>query len=128
MTLKLGNYLDAINMSKENLLVDAETTKGYPAFVVSRSLSYHRSCIPLLDLLNKANVLDNNMHNDFLLYTIPKGKKYAKWAKPEKFELVDHVARYFECSKHKAIEYMAFLSDEDLKKITAKFDEGGIKK
>lgn len=127
MSLKLGDYLNSINVSKVDVMDSEDVVKAYPAFVVARSLSYHRNCIHLVQMLNQMNV-DNRMHYDFLLNTIPRGKKFAPWAKPVKVEHVDDVARYYGCSKKVAMEYIELLSDEDLERIRSTFDEGGVKK
>ena len=124
----LSDYLNSINTTKQSVMIEPDDVSGYPAFVVLRSLSYHRNCIGLCQMLNEKRIQDNKMHYDFLLGTIPRGKKFAKWAKPEKFDDVDVVARYYEVSKSTAIEYLQLLPEEAVKKIRDKFDEGGAVK
>ena len=130
---KLGDYLNEINLTKKNICRgDPEATKGYPAFVVNRSLSYHQALIPLCDQLNQLRRLDNLQHFEFLLYTVPKGKRFAKWEKPQEIEDIELIARDCECSKERAREYYqlfpASKREELMVGLREKYAEGGAEK
>jgi hypothetical protein len=128
MTATLSEFMNSINVTKENLMLTPEDTKAYPAFVVARSLSYHRSCIDLVALLNDKNVSDAQMHYDFLIGTIPRGKKFAKWSKPEKFEHIELVCKHYHCSSKVAVEYLNLMSQEEIDALVKMYDTGGDEK
>lgn len=126
MSIGLPEVLNSINLDKQNLLRgNPEAARAYPAFVVARSLSYHQPLIPLLDQLNELRRLDNLSHYEFLLYTVPKAKRFAKWSKPEPVEDLEFIARMYECSTDKARQYLSLLNEDQITQIRESFDEGG---
>lgn len=134
MASELGLYLQSINQTKENLIrgsnAPAAAAKDYPAFVVNRTLSYFGDCILFVNELNVRGLsefhLTNTMQYEFLLHLIPKNKRFEKWSKPSKDDQkIKNVARFYGVSTQRAREFVSLLSEQQLKVIANKLDEGG---
>ena len=67
--MKLGDYLNAINYSKDNLLEDEAAAKGYVPFVVNRCLSYFPDTILQANEMNLLPNADKKMQFDYLRIT-----------------------------------------------------------
>lgn len=128
MKYELTEYINSITMTKKNLCRgDEEAAKAYPAFVVNRCMSYHQSLISISSVLN-THYVSNLEHYEFLLHIIPKGKRFAKWAKPKNDDSVKFVAKYYNVSMFRAREMLELLTDEQVASIKSSFDEGGMQK
>jgi len=128
MEYELSEYINSITMTKVNLCRDdEEAAKAYPAFVVNRCMSYHQSMIFLSNTLNECYV-PNLHHYEFLLYTTPVGKRFAKWAKPPKEDKVPLIARHYKVSQSRAREIIPLLTSEQLASIEEMYEEGGLVK
>lgn len=126
MKYELNDYLNSITMTKQNLCRgDDEAAKAYPAFVANRCMSYHQSLISLSNALNEHYVPNLN-HYEFLLYTIPKGKRFAKWAKPPKEDKVPLIAKHYQISQARAREIIQLLNDDQIASIESLYEEGGL--
>jgi len=126
LALNLAMVLDSINLSKENLLRgNPDHIKKYPGFVTARCLSYHQALLPLVDELNSMRRVDNLAHYEFLLYTVPKGKRFAKWSKPEVIDEIETIALHYGVSTEVARDYHSLLSAEQVAQIIAFHDRGG---
>ena len=60
-------YLNAINNTKKDLMVDEEAEKKYNAFMVNRGLSYFYDTALLANEMNRNHHLDNRLQFDFLI-------------------------------------------------------------
>ena len=95
--MKLGDYLTAINYSKENLLdtEDEMVEKKYTPFIVNRCLSYFPDTIMQANEMNYWCGVDKKMHFDFLSNSTRKRKRFSKWLKDVKPEDFETVKEYF---------------------------------
>lgn len=131
--------LNSINISKANLMrddrgdtIEAET-KGYPAFPVLRSLSYHPDIILIVNMLNEVGLqsfaVSPQQHYEFLLHAIPKAKRFAKWQKSDTDDDIELVMEMFSLSHEKARDVVSLLPEDELRKIrTAKGGEDKMKR
>lgn len=125
--MNLSDALNSINFTKKNLIrnedgsINKSALKGYPGFVVLRSLSYHVDCIPWVAYLNThmtaAHNMSEEMQYEFLLHTIPKGKRFAKWAKPETEKALDFIMEIYKVNHATAKGYLRLMSAEDIDKL-----------
>lgn len=122
------DFIEAINNTKEQLIVDEETEKLYVPFVVNRGLSFSRDTLLYANEMNKYHTLTKVMQNDFLLNTIKPKKRYTKWLKAPKSEYVDTVMEWYQCSFQKACELITVLPDDKLKNLQDRLEKGGRKK
>lgn len=119
-------YINAINYSKENLMVDEVSIKEYNAFMVNRGLSYFPDTILYANEINRFYQIDKDMQFSFLLNSIPKRKRFSKWAKQEKDEpIIEIIKEQLLCTSEKAREYLLLLSDDAKKQLLVKKLKGG---
>lgn len=119
------DYLNAINMSKKDIMVDDIAEKKYVPYVVNRSLSYFPDTILFANEMNLNAHLDNKLQFQFLLNVIRKRKRFSKWAKPEKVSDIEVVKEYYGYSNEKARQVMGLLSNEQMSTLRKKVYKGG---
>lgn len=124
------DYVNEINKGKTNLIaLDPSLTSSYNPFMVNRALSQHPETVLPAQIMNYYFELPKDMQFEYLIQAIPKGNRYAKWAKENKYEYLESVIRYFECSKQKALEIMEMINQDELVDIHRKLtDTGGLSK
>ena len=123
------DYVNAILKSKDKLIVDDITEKGYEPFLVNRSLSYHKDCVFYANEMNRRHHLDKKLQNDFLLNTIRSQKRtFAKWVKREKSEDIECVKLVYGFSDSKAREALRLLSNEQIQQLKEQTEIGGLRK
>lgn len=126
--MELSDFMNSINVSKKNIIRGSESeaaaVKAYPAFVVLRSLSYHKELIPLVELANMYQMGPQQQY-EFLLGTVPKGKRFAKWGKWPKDDMVKKLVEVQKISYDKARELVMILNDAQLVELTTAPDTGG---
>ena len=76
-------YLKAINDTKEDIMVDDLSEKGYNPFMVNRGLSYFNDTILMANEMNINHHLDKKLQFKFYINIIRKRKRFSKWFKPE---------------------------------------------
>lgn len=120
------DFINSINFGKENLFKDPQANKDYNAYLVNRGLSYFPDTILYANQMNIHHELDKDLQFSFLLNSIPKKKRFSKWAKkdatPESLSLVQE---YYGYSLDKAKEALSLLSPEHLAMIEEKLHKGG---
>ena len=128
--MKLTEYLNAINHSKESLMAteDESVEKEYVPFVVNRCLSYFPDTIYFVNEVNKYHMLPKNMQFDFLRLGVRKNKRYSSWIKKQKLDKIDIIKQYFRYSDAKAIQVADLLSEEDLISMQEEMYTGGTQK
>ena len=128
--MKLGDYLNAINYTKEPLLDtdDESVEKGYTPFVVNRCLSYFIDTVLYANEMNLRPETDKKMQFDYLQTTIRKNKRYSKWLKQESVENLDIIKQYYGYSDTKAKEVMDILTPDDIDYMRNQLNTGGVGK
>ena len=128
--MKLGDYLNAINYTKEPLLdtEDESVEKGYTPFVVNRCLSYFIDTVLYANEMNRRPETDKKMQFDYLQKSIRKNKRYSKWLKQESVENLDLIKQFYGYSDAKAKEVMDIISDEVIDFMRKKLSTGGVGK
>ena len=125
--MKLGDYLKAINTTKEPLM-DSEDhfiERDYTPFVINRCLSFFPDTILQVNEMNVRSSVDKKMQFDFLSSTIRKGRRYSPWIKETLPEDIEVVKEYFNYSNKKAKEAIDVLTQEDIEMIRSKLLKGG---
>tara|TARA_B100000524_G_C23503589_1_gene317926 strand:+ start:123 stop:566 length:444 start_codon:yes stop_codon:yes gene_type:complete len=119
------DFVNSINYSKENLIVDDWSEKQYNAFIINKSLSHGVDTVIAANEMNSRTHLDTKMQYDFLRGIIRKKKRFNKWLKPEKEEHLEIVKEYYGYSNVRAQEALRLLSDDDIGRMKKRLTRGG---
>jgi hypothetical protein len=119
------DYLNSINQSKQDIMVDDIAEKEYNSFMVNRGLSYFPDSILFANEMNRCHQLDNKLQYHFLINMIRKRKRFSKWAKATKQSDIDAVKEYYGYSNEKARQAMTLLSPDQITIIKNKVSKGG---
>ena len=122
---ELKDYLNSINYTKKNVMFYHIDEKKYPAFIVNKCIAPFPDTILYVNELNRMHWLDNRLQYDFLLNSLRKRKRFAKWMKASKIKNLDVVKEYYGYSNEKAKMALDVLTEEQLKTIKTKLNQGG---
>jgi hypothetical protein len=122
------DFINDIRKFKTGTLLDKEQNlSSFESFMIIKGLSMKLSDVPVLNFANKySSVLDKKQMYMLLSCIIEKDSTFYRWIKTENGELndyTDYVAKYFECSKNEAHDYIKILGDEFGKEIKNKFGD-----
>jgi hypothetical protein len=121
-------YLNSINYSKEDIMVDDIAEKAYNPFMTNRSLSYFQDTVFFANEMNRYHHLDKRLQFSFLINIIRKRKRFSKWIKPELDSDVDVVKEYYGYSNEKARQALTLLSPSQIEELRKKVSKGGTRK
>ena len=121
------NYLNAINYTKQNIMVDDLTEKAYNTFMVNRSLSYFNDTVLFANEMNQHHHLDNRLQFDFFINIVRKKRRFSKWNKPETVSDVEVVKEYYGYNNEKARQALSLLTSKHIDELKKKVYKGGRK-
>lgn len=119
------DYVEAVSYSKKNLFEDPQAEKEYTPFLVNRALSYHADAIFWVNEMNRYADIPKKWQYDYLLNTLVKKKRFAKWAKPDISETLDLISETYKYSLRKAIDVLPLLNEQQLEELKNKNSKGG---
>ena len=119
------DYLNSINLTKQDIMVDDICEKAYNSFMINRGLSYFPDTIIIANEMNRHHQADNKLQYHFLINMIRKRKRFSKWAKAQKESDIDAVKEYYGYSNEKARQAMTLLSPDQITIIKNKVNKGG---
>jgi len=120
-------YLNAINFTKQDIMIDDITEKQYNAFMVNRGLSYFSDTVAIANEMNQYAHLDKKLQFHFLINIVRKRKRFSKWNKPDLVSDIEVVKEYYGYSNDKAKQALSLLSPEQIKELEKKVSKGGRK-
>lgn len=104
-------------------------SKSYVPFIINRSFSYFNDTLLIAELLNRNSSLPKRMQYDLYRHLVRKGKRFGKWAKPEKdTDDLKAVKAYYGCSSEKAQSIIKLLKKDELLEIKKQLHKGGKSK
>ena len=121
------DYLNAINYTKKDIMVDDIAEKQYNPFMVNRGLSYFQDTVLMANGMNQYAHLDNRLQFDFLINIVRKRKRFSKWNKPEVATDLDVIKEYYGYSNEKARMVHNLLTDNQITELRRKVFKGGRK-
>lgn len=129
MSYELKDYLNSINVTKENLMDsdDPMWEKKYVPFIINKCMAPFNDTIMLVNELNMRPNLDKKLQYDFLLNSVRSKKRYAPWVKASKLKDLEYVKEYYGFSNEKAKTALSILNDEQIKAIKDSLNKGGRK-
>ena len=120
-------FTDAINYTKEDIMIDDITEKAYNPFLINRSLSYFPDTVLAANEMNRNHHIDNRLQFDFFINIIRKRKRFSKWFKPAQISDLEIVKEYYGYSNEKARQILTLLSTEQMNELKTKVAKGGRK-
>lgn len=118
-------YVNAINLTKKDIMVDDIAEKGYSAFMVNRSLSYFNDTVLMANEMNVNHHIDNRLQFDFLINIVRKKKRFSKFMKPETVSDVEVVKEYYGYNNEKAKQALTLLTSDQINELKKKVYKGG---
>ena len=122
-------YAESVSYTKKNLMRgtanDELAEKLYNAYLTNRSLSYHQDSILYANEMNTRSNAENKWQYEYLLNSLRKRKRYAKWTKEVPDATVEMVMEYYGYDRSKAEQALRVLTDEQLAMIEVALDKGG---
>jgi hypothetical protein len=122
-------FVDSVSYTKKNLMRgtanDELAEKGYKPYLTNRSLSYHQDSILFANEMNMRPTAEYKWQYEFLLNSLRKRKRFAKWKKQEPDAAVEMIMEYFGYGRSKAEDALRVLTDEQLAMIEVALDKGG---
>lgn len=122
------DFVNAINHTKQNLIVDEWSEKQYNPFIVNKTLSFSMDTVIQANEMNSRPHLDKKQQFDFLMNSVRPRKRFNKWIKGEEVENIDVIKRYYKYNTEKAYQVVGLLSPEQINTIKEKMFTGGLKK
>ena len=120
-------YINSINYTKKDIMVDDITEKDYNPFIVNRTLSYFPDTVLMANEMNLYPHLDKRLQFQFLINIVRKRKRFSKWLKPISESDIEAVKEYYGYSNQKARQALSLLSPEKIGIIKKKVNKGGRK-
>lgn len=126
------DFINNINSGGVNMMRDSEndllSEKSYDPFLTNRALSYHVDTVLLSNLMNVNSHVDKRPQYEFYKNAVKPKKRFSKWAKPEKSDLINKLSEVYGCNKHNAEIYASLLTDEQIAIINNNNNKGGMSK
>jgi len=118
-------YLNSINDTKKDIMVDDIAEKAYNPYLINRGLSYFHDTILFANEMNIHHHLDNKLQYHFCINSIRKKKRFSKWDKPQEHESLMIVKAYYGYSNEKAKSALRILSSAQIEDLKRKLFQGG---
>ena len=120
------DFVKSITYTKQDIMHDLNESE-YEPFLVNRALAYYQDCILYANEMNRRFEISARLQYHYLLNTIRKRKRFAKWIKPTKIDDLIIVMEYYSVSRQKAEEYLNILSEKEIGVLRKKMNKGGVK-
>ena len=121
----MSEYLTSINQTKKSVVIDDESEKAYPPFIVNKCLSAFHDTVLFANEMNMYPHLDKKMQYDFFINSINPRKRFSPWAKKSQVEYLDAIKEYYGYNDDKALQALRILSKDQLEHIKKLVDKGG---
>jgi hypothetical protein len=122
------DYINSINSTKKDIMVDDLAEKGYNPFITNRSLSYFPDTVLLANEMNRYHHLDKKLQYHFFINTIRKRKRFAKFIKPSEVQDIEVIKEYYGYSDEKAKQVLSLLNGSQLSELHLRINKGGKSK
>jgi hypothetical protein len=128
MTYELKDWLNSINMTKNNLMEsDPESKKDYAPYIINRCLSGHLDCVLFANEMNMNLHLDKDMQYSFYLNSLRKKKRFSPWIRKDKVNDLECIKKYYNYNNEKASQALKILNKSQIDFIKQRLETGGTK-
>tara|TARA_R110000868_G_scaffold222539_4_gene474409 strand:- start:193 stop:570 length:378 start_codon:yes stop_codon:yes gene_type:complete len=118
-------YLNSINSSKKDIMVDDLAEKSYNAFMINRSLSYFYDTALYANEMNFHHNLDNKLQYHYYINSIRSRRRFSKWFKKSEPDAVEVIKEYYGYSNEKARQVLLLLPDNKINELKKRLYKGG---
>ena len=118
-------FINAINYSKKDVMVDDLVVKEYNSFFVNSSLSNFSDTVLYANEMNINHHLDARLQFDFFINIIKKRKRFSKWNKATEIENLEIIKEYYGYSDDKAKSVYNLLNHEQIEQLKKRIYKGG---
>ena len=118
------DFLNSINLTKKDIMVDDISEKEYNPFIINRGLSFFADTILYANEMNINHHIDNRLQFDFFINIINKKKRFTKWIKPQEISNLELIKEYYGYSNQKAKSVLSLLSDEQIEEMKQRIFKG----
>lgn len=119
------DFINAIQYSKDELIVDDWSEKQYNPYIINKGLSYGADTVIPANEMNSRPHLDKKLQNSFLINIIRAKKRFNKWIKPEKIEAIEVIKEYYGYSTDKARQILPLLEESQIDYLRKRLIKGG---
>ena len=90
MTIELKDWLNSINLNKNNIIKeDPDTERKYAPFIINKCMSGHLDTVLLANEMNMNHSLSKSLQYDFFLNSVRKKKRFSPWLRKDKIKNLD---------------------------------------
>ena len=118
-------FINAINYTKKDIMVDDLVEKEYNSFIVNRSLSNFSDTVLYANEMNVNHHLDARLQFDFFINIIKKRKRCSRWNKATHIDNLEIIKEYYGYSDEKAKSIYNLLNDEQIEQLKKRIYKGG---
>jgi hypothetical protein len=119
------DFLNAINDTKVNVMVDDIAEKQYLPFIVNRGLSYFLETVLYANEMNQNYHLDKRLQFDYLINSVSRKRRFSKWLKPTESADLLIVKEHYGYNNEKARSALTLLSSEQINELKKQHFKGG---
>ena len=119
------DFLNAINDTKVNVMVDDIAEKQYLPFIVNRGLSYFLETVLYANEMNQNHHLDKRLQFDYLINSVSRKRRFSKWLKPTESADLLIVKEHYGYNNEKARSALTVLSSEQINEPKKQHFKGG---
>jgi hypothetical protein len=123
--MKLFDIINNIFYGK--VPIPNEDLTDYNPFMVNRATSYYIDTILYGNELNTHFTIPATLQHKILISNISKRKRFSKWFKKEKSDLIEKIMKYYGYSHNRALEVLNLFTADDIKWLDEKLDTGGLR-
>lgn len=122
----LGDFLKSIN-NKAAIIDHIDVQSDYVPYITNRSLSYFIDTIMYANEMNIYSNLPKNIQYLYYVNVVRRGKRFAKWQKPNHNKYLEVVKEYYDYSYEKSKSALKLLTDVECVELERRLDKGGRK-
>ena len=119
------DYVNAINKTKKDIMVDDLAEKEYNPFIINRALSFFSDTILYANEMNKYHHLDPRLQFDFFINIIRSKNRFSKWFKTTEVENLELIKQHYGYSNEKAKAVLSLFSNEEIDELKQRMYKGG---
>lgn len=126
------DFVESASHGKKELVLGSHdpeiTEKAIEPFVMNKAFSYHQDSILFANDMNERWALFKDCVYRYYLNSLRPRKRFSKWHKTKKDEIIDAICLVYNVNKQHAAQYYGLLSEEQREQVLRKTDKGGSRK